>query len=254
MKHFLIVGNWKMNLGPKAAKKFVGQLQHKVDPHTHVINVLCPPFISLPVVSSEAEFDTFRIGAQNIHPADEGAYTGEVSGPMIAEFAQYVIVGHSERRRDFHEDDKLVGQKVAAGIRSGLKVILCVGEKLSDRNEKHSGRVVVDQLHGALAGITADDMKQIVVAYEPVWAIGTGRFATPEEITPVTTIIRQTIEELYGEGASSHLQILYGGSVDGDNCRAYLSLEHIDGLLVGGASLKVSAFSRIIATAQSLAK
>ncbi len=243
-----------MHLGTAEAVALVGRLQKKVEQHTHVTNILCPPFVSLPAVAEAVESDKFKVGAQNLHPADEGAFTGEISGEMLKGLAKYVIVGHSERRRDFHETDKLVGQKVAAGIRNGLKVVLCVGEQLSDRNENHSGRVVVDQLHGALGQVTAEDMRNIIIAYEPVWSIGTGKFAAPDQVIPIVSIIRQTVEELFGEGASSHLQILYGGSVDADNCRVYLKLDNIDGLLVGGASIKPDEFANIIAAAQSLAK
>lgn len=243
-----------MHQGPAEAKTLTERLQEKVTPHTHVTNVLCPPFVSLPAVAETADSDVFKVGAQNLNEQDEGAFTGEVSGSMLKGLAEYVIAGHSERRREFHETDKQIAAKVAAGVRNGLKVILCVGEKLDERHDGHSTRVVVDQLHGALSQVTDEDLVNIVVAYEPVWAIGTGEFAKPEEVTPIVSVIRQTVEELFGESASSRLQILYGGSVDAGNARSYLELDHVSGLLVGGASLKADEFTGIIGAAQELAQ
>lgn len=254
MKHFTIVGNWKMHQGPEAAGRLVGKLQEKVKPHTHVTNVLCPPFVSLPAVAAKAEKDLFRVGAQNLHQDDEGPYTGEVSGPMLKGLAEYVIVGHSERRRYFNETDKLIAQKVAAAIRNELKPILCVGENLDDRHEGHSQRVVVDQLHGCLSQITADELDGVLIAYEPVWAIGTGEFAAPDQVAPVASVIRKTVEELFGEAASASLEILYGGSVNENNAASYLELENINGLLVGGASLNYEQFEGIIDSVAKLSQ
>lgn len=245
-------------MAPGDAAKLVRRMQKKVDPHTHVITVVCPPFVSLPAVAMAAETDKFKVGAQNLHESDEGTYTGEVSGPMLQGLASYVIVGHSERRRYFHENDKQIALKLAAAIRNNLTPVLCIGDNLADREHGHAKRVVVDQLHGCLSQLTAEDMRKIVITYEPVWAISTGdghgHFARPEDVTPMVKIIRETVEELFGEAASGDLKILYGGSANADNCEAYLNLENIDGLLVGGASINPEEFPKIIAKAQSMAK
>ncbi len=252
MKHFTIVGNWKMHQSPEQAERLVRKLQEKAKPQTHVTAVLCPPFISIPAVKKMAEDDLFKLGAQNLNENDEGPNTGEVSGAMLKDLVEYVIVGHSERRQLEHESDKRIAKKVAAALRHGLTPILCVGEKLNDRQDGHARRVVVDQLHTGLSQITAEEVSKLIVAYEPVWAIGTGEFAAPDQVEPVVGVIRQTVEEMFGEGASGSLEILYGGSATPDNVKAYLSLRHISGLLVGGASLNYEQFSEMLATAASL--
>lgn len=252
MKHFTIVGNWKMHQTPEEAATLVDRLQKKVKPHTHVTAVVCPAFVSLPGVAKAVEKDLLRVGAQNIHDQDEGAYTGEVSGPMLKGLAEYVIVGHSERRRG-GETDSEVARKLAAAVRNGLKPILCVGESLTDRHNGHSRRVVNDQLEAGLSQLGADDLRHLKVAYEPVWAIGTGEFATPEQVSEIVKTVRQTLEETFGEAASSQVEVLYGGSVDADNARSYLEIDNVCGLLVGGASLNYEKFNAIIETAQELA-
>ncbi|HUC20633.1 MAG TPA: triose-phosphate isomerase [Candidatus Polarisedimenticolaceae bacterium] len=252
MKHFTIVGNWKMHQTPEQAVRLVARLQEKAKPRTHVTSVLCPPFVSIPAVKAEIQDDLFKLGAQNLNEKDEGAFTGEVSGAMLKELADYVIVGHSERRHYEHETDKRIAKKVAAALRNGLTPILCVGEKLSDKQDGHTRRVVVDQLQGGLSQITGAEIGKVIVAYEPVWAIGTGESAAPDQVEPVVNVIRQTIEEMFGEAASGSLEILYGGSVSPDNVKAYLVIEHINGLLVGGASLNFEQFTAIMDTAASI--
>lgn len=243
-------------MGPAAAVQFVERLGKKVVQHTHVTSVLCPPFVSVPEVFRVAASDIFKVGAQTMHDQDEGAFTGEVSGPMLKGLAQYVILGHSERRRDMHETDKLIAKKVEAALRNGIKPILCIGENLHDREDGHSRRVVNDQLHGCLAQVTAEDLSRILITYEPVWAIsqgdGKGQFASPDDVEYMFTFMRHTIEEMFGEGASAQVQMLYGGSVNPDNCKAYLTLQHCNGLLVGGASVNFEQFAAIINTAQGL--
>jgi triosephosphate isomerase len=254
MRHYTIVGNWKLHQGPGPAARLAENIQKKLKPHTHVTAVVCPPFVSLPAVHEVLEQDLLRLGAQDVSDQDEGAYTGQVSGPMLTEVgAEYVIIGHSERRRYAHETDKQIAAKLAAAVRSGLKPVLCVGEKLGDRHDGHSRRVVVDQLHGALSGLTAEDLSNLLIAYEPVWAIGTGKFAKPEEVTPIVESIRKTLEEMFGEAASSQVEILYGGSSNVDNARAFLELELVDGLLPGGDSLNYEHFAGMVAIAQELA-
>jgi triosephosphate isomerase len=259
VRHFTIVGNWKLHQGPETATRLVENIQKQLKPHTHVTAVVCPPFVSLESVSQVLEKDLLRLGAQNIFDKDEGAYTGEVSGPMLAEVgAEYVIVGHSERRRYAQETDKQIAAKLAAAVRSGLKPILCVGESLHDRQDGHSARVVVDQLQAALSQLTAEDLAQLLIAYEPVWAIsggdGHGQAATPEMVTPLAKAIRRTLEEMFGEPASSQVELLYGGSSNADNAGAFLELELIDGLLPGGDSLNFEHFAKMVAVAQELAK
>lgn len=252
MKHYTIVGNWKMHQTPDQAVRLVKKLQAQAKPHTHVTSVICPPFLSLPYVEKEVQKDLFKLGAQNMHEQDEGAFTGEISGLMLTGMADYVIVGHSERRQHEHETDKRIAKKVAAALRHDITPILCVGEKLSDRQENHARRVVVDQLHGGLSQITSEEVGKLIVAYEPVWAIGSGESATPDQVEPIVNVIRQTIEEMFGEQASGSLEILYGGSVNPDNIKSFLALKHINGALVGGASLNYEQFIAMIETAADL--
>jgi triosephosphate isomerase len=256
MKHYTVVGNWKMHLGPSEAEKLVANLNKKLIQYTHVTPVICPPFISIPNVVKAADEGLMKVGAQNLNAQDEGTYTGEVSGPMIKELAQYVIIGHSERRRNFHETDKDIALKLEAAIRNGLKAIVCIGENLQDRHEGHQKRVINDQLEGALRQISVDDLDDILITYEPVWAISTGdgkgNFAKPEDVAEMLAVIRNSLEEIFGEGASSRVKLLYGGSVNPDDCKAYLKLEHVDGLLVGGASLNYPQFADIINIAADL--
>lgn len=258
MKHFTIVGNWKMHQNPKQAVNLVKRLQKKAKPHTHVTGVVCPPFVDLAPIKEILEDDLLKLGAQDIDDHDEGTYTGQISGPILKGLAEYVIVGHSERRRNQHESDTLIGKKVSAAIRNGITPILCVGEKLSDRQEGLSERVVTDQLTVALSHISDSELKHVIIAYEPVWAIssgdGKGQFATPDKVAPIYQAIRQTVEGLFGEGASSQIKILYGGSVNPDNATSYLAMEHTDGLLVGGASLNYLSFAAIITAAQKQAQ
>lgn len=251
-KHFTIAGNWKMHETPDEAVRLVERLQKKLKPQTHVTTVVCPPFVDLVSAQKVAEKDTLRVGAQNLNAEDEGAFTGEVSGAMLQGLAEYVIVGHSERRHIFHETDKDVAGKVKAAIRNNLKPILCVGETLIEREAGHAQRVVTDQLRGSLAEVSDGDIHNILVAYEPVWAIGTGRAATPKDAAPMATAIRQTLESLFGEGASSAVEILYGGSVTPDNAAAFLEMEDMSGLLVGGASLNYEQFAAIVDAAVQL--
>ncbi len=247
----LIAGNWKMNLGPKEAVTLVKKLQDRVLPKKSVEVVLCPPFLDLVPVKEILDRQKFKLGAQNCHYLDEGAVTGEVSASMLRGLVSYVIIGHSERRVQFNEDDKLIAKKLAAVARNGLRAILCVGENLHQRQSRLSVKVVVDQLTADLSLLTASDVDDLIIAYEPLWAIGTGEFATPEQIEPVISAIHRTVEELYGEGGASGLQVLYGGSVKEDNAKAYLNQEGIDGLLVGGASLNAEEFIGIVKAAQA---
>jgi triosephosphate isomerase len=245
----LIVGNWKMNLNPGEASALVARLENKLAADPQVEVVICPPFIDIYPIAKDLNHAKLYLGSQNIHYLDEGAFTGEISPAMLRGLVKYSIIGHSERRA-MGEDDRLIAKKMSAALRNDILPILCVGETLADRQHSLSTKVVIDQLTADLHELTASDVAQLVVAYEPVWAIGTGKFAKPEEVRPVIQAIRHTIEELYGEAGAAGLRVLYGGSVEPDNCRTYLQISGVDGLLVGGASLNYEEFAKIVKVAQ----
>lgn len=247
----LIVANWKMNFSPGEASMYVHRLASKIMPDPGVEVVICPPFIDIYPISKELDRTRLRLGSQNVHYLDHGAFTGEISPSMLKGMADYAIIGHSERRA-MGEDDRLIAKKVAAAMRNDITPILCIGESLSDREHHLAKKVIVDQLTAGLHELTAADVSQLVIAYEPVWAIGTGKFAMPEEVASAISTIRGAVEDLYGEEGAAGLRVLYGGSVDPDNCAAYLRLQGVDGLLVGGASLNYEDFAKIVKKAQSL--
>jgi triosephosphate isomerase len=244
----LIVGNWKMNLNPHEAGVLVKRLDEKIEaaPGTEV--VLCAPFIDLVPLALEVNHHKFKLGAQNLHYLDHGAYTGEISGAMLKGLVEYVLVGHSERRA-MGETDEVIAKKLAAALRNELTPVLCVGETLNDREHNLTKKVVVDQLTTDLAQLTAEDISKIVIAYEPVWAIGAGTPATPEQIAPQIRTIRSTVEELYGE-ESAGVRVIYGASVAAEFVRTILSIDGVEGLLPGGASLNYEEFSKIVTSAQ----
>jgi triosephosphate isomerase (TIM) len=254
----LIVANWKMNLGPAAATLLVKRLEQKIEPQPGVEVVICPPFVDLVPLARELDRSKLALGAQTIHEADSGPFTGEISAPMLDGLATYVIIGHSERRA-LGETDHQIARKLAAAIRNGLTPVLCIGENLIDRQHGLAGKVVTDQLTADLHELTAPDVAKIVIAYEPVWSINHHdgkpvKHALPEDVKSAYTAMRTTLEELYGEEGTSGVRLLYGGSVDPDHCRAYLEMPHVEGLLVGTSSLNYEDFAKIIATAQKLAK
>ncbi len=240
----LIVGNWKMNLNVKQSLTLLERLQKHIQKPTAEV-VLCPNFISLELVSAKAYHSKFKIGAQNINDKDEGAYTGEVSGPMIKGMAEYCIIGHSERRIHFGETNELISLKVAAAIRNGIIPILCVGENLHQREEGLAQRTVTDQLEADLSEITSKEVSKVVIAYEPVWAIGTGENASTHDVEKMMQTIRRFLINKYQARVVVGIKLLYGGSVNSDNASAYLNAENCDGLLVGGASLNYRQFSKI---------
>lgn len=244
----LVVGNWKEHFNPGAASAYYNKLAKLVDANDDVDVVLCPPMLNVYALSRELDEKKFKLGAQNLYSEDAGPYTGETSAAMLKGIVDYAIVGHSERRHIFGEANLMIAKKVAAAIRNKITPILCIGETLLERSDELTSRVVVDQLTVGLHFVTKEDLEDLVIAYEPVWAIGTGQFAKPDDVIPVAKLIRKTIEELYGEDAKIP-PILYGGSVDPHNAAAYLALADIDGLLVGGASVNAEQFSRIVATA-----
>ncbi len=247
----LVVGNWKMNLGPDEAVKLAERLKTVAKPTGKVEVAVCPPALDLVPVAGVLKDSGIKVGAQNVNAADSGAYTGEISAAMLKGVADYVIVGHSERRAMGETPDG-VGAKTAAAVRNGLTPIVCVGEKLLDRQHGAAKQVVHDQLVAGMDHLTAEEVSGVVVAYEPVWAIGTGEFARPDDVRPVIAAIRSTIEELYGATGAAGLRVLYGGSVTADNAAMYVRDAGADGLLVGGASLKSEEFGGIIQTVQAV--
>jgi len=252
----LIAGNWKMNLNHLEAIALVQKLAFSLkDQHFAATDVaVIPPFVDLRSVQSLIDGDRLLItyGAQDISPHDSGAYTGDISGPMLAKIGcTFVLAGHSERRQYHAEDDAVVNSKVVAAYRNGLTPILCVGEPLHVRQANGHLQHCTHQLDGALAGITAEQAESIVIAYEPVWAIGTGEVATPEDAQEVCGMIRERLGELYSPELAAGVRILYGGSVKSTNATELLAQPDVDGALVGGASLDATEFAGICVAAAS---
>ncbi|HHW30982.1 MAG TPA: triose-phosphate isomerase [Clostridiaceae bacterium] len=242
----LIAGNWKMNMTPKEAVEFVSALKDKVSNAVAEVAV-CVPFTSIEGVKKAVEGTNIKVGAQNMFYEEKGAYTGEISGPMLKELGvEYVIIGHSERRQYFAETDETVNKKVHAAFKYGLKPIICVGESLTQREQGVTEDLVRYQVKIALKDLTEAQAKNIVIAYEPIWAIGTGRTATSEQANEVCKAIRNTIKELYGEEIAEEVRIQYGGSITAANAQELFSMSDIDGGLVGGASLKLDDFTKIV--------
>lgn len=246
MRKPIIAGNWKMYKTVGEAVNFVDAFKEKTAGLSGVEMVLCPPFTALAAVARRLAGSGIELGAQNMHWAPEGAYTGEIAPGMLREIGcKYVILGHSERRQYFGETDELVHKKVRAALEHGLAPIVCVGERLEERESGQTEAVVRRQVEGALAGLAPQQVAGLVVAYEPVWAIGTGKTATPEDADSVHAYCRQVLASLYGEAEAKKMCIQYGGSVKADNAAALMAKPNIDGALVGGASLKVESFAPI---------
>lgn len=254
MKRTLIVGNWKMNLNASQASLLLHRLHERIKIHRDIEVVLAPSMLVLQPLSVQIDRRKFRLAAQNAYFKDEGAFTGEVSFNMLRELVHYVIVGHSERRIYFNESLDVVRDKVSAAVRNGITPILCVGETRQERREGETRQVLHDQVTTALANLTAGDIKSIVIAYEPVWAISTfeGELAKPDEVQKAIEFIRHQIKELYGVKAAEAVRVLYGGSIDDQIARGYLEIEGCDGALVGGASLNYHKFAGIVAAAYRL--
>ena len=245
----VIAGNWKMNMTPDEAKATIEEMKPLVaDADCDVI--LCVPYIDVYAAQEAAAGSNIQIGVENVHWAEKGAFTGEVSAPMLKAIGvKYVIIGHSERRQYFGETDETVNQRVRAALNSGLTVILCVGELLEQRDQGITEEIVRKQTKVALQGVSAEEMKQIIIAYEPVWAIGTGRTATPEQANEVNAQIRKCICELYGEDVAKATTIQYGGSMNAKNAEELVAQPDVDRGLIGGASLKAVDFSVIVKAA-----
>jgi len=254
MSKTLIVGNWKMHLNTHQASLYVHKLAKKVSVHRDVEVVLCPSILVLQPISLQVRPRQFRLGAQNAHWRDEGAFTGEVSATMLRGLVKYIIVGHSERRHVFHETDKDIRAKVQAVVRNGIRPILCVGETAEERADDETVHVLHDQVVGGLANVTSEEIAEIVIAYEPVWAIGTGDNASADDVQKAVKVIRRNVSSLYGEAAVEKLRVLYGGSVSAHNAADYLAIPGIDGLLVGGASLQADAFAGMVEAAHKQTK
>jgi len=248
----LIIGNWKMNLNVHEASLFLHQLAPLVKTHRSVEVVLAPTTLALQTLSLQVNHRQFKLAAQNFYWRDHGAYTGEVSATQLRGIVQYGLVGHSERRHVFNESDKDIRAKVQAAIRNEIRPVLCVGETAGERASGETNDVINDQLLGGLANVTSDELEQVVIAYEPVWAIGTGDNALPHDVTEAIRGIRHQIRHLYGQAAAESIQVLYGGSVKAETAAGYLELPEVDGLLIGGASLDAHAFSDIIEKAYKL--
>jgi triosephosphate isomerase len=251
MRTPIIAGNWKMNKTEAEALSLVRVLMQWVRSYSDVEVLICPPFTSLSTLYKLLVSSPIQLGAQNISDQPSGAYTGEISGAMAAEFCTHVILGHSERRAYYGEDNGLINRKLHAAISVGLTPVLCVGEVLAERDAGTAAAVINQQLKEGLAGIHLDDPEKIVIAYEPVWAIGTGRSASPGEITElIASVIRPTLSGLWGDPISQGIRVLYGGSVNSSNAGGFFSTAEIDGALVGGASLTAEKFLGIIEKTQ----
>ena len=240
----IIAGNWKMNTTVDEAVALVRDMLGGLEDIGGVEKVVCPPFVSLAEVKPVLEKSSVKLGAQNLHFEEKGAYTGEVSPVMLARMCEYVIVGHSERRQYFGETDEIVNRKVKAALKFNLKPIMCVGETLGENEAGKTEEVVTRQVKKGLAGI--DKAIGLVIAYEPIWAIGTGKAATGKQANATIGLIRRTVGELYGADVAQGLRIQYGGSVTGANIVEFISQPEIDGGLVGGASLKAVDFVSIV--------
>lgn len=253
MRTYIIAGNWKMNLGPTSAREFAASLLEqdavRAALSTEHSVLVCPPFVSIQSAAEVCSGSGLHVGAQDCHAEPKGAYTGDVSATMLSELGcTWVIVGHSERRRDHHETNDVIGKKALAALKCGIRPIICVGESLEDRQRDATQQVVTEQLEQIARSIGADALQKCVIAYEPIWAIGTGLAASPEQAQEVHSWIRQTLS---AHGGTS-VPILYGGSVTDANAPDLFQQPDIDGALIGGASLNATSFAGIVQAALTL--
>ena len=247
----IIAGNWKMNLKPSDVGPYASALKAGLPADRSTEIVICAPAIDIPACAQQFRRTRVRVGAQNLYPAASGAYTGELSGPMLADAGcKYVILGHSERRA-MGESDQFVRDKVLSALEFGLRPILCVGESLDERDADQTEAVLTRQLHAVLSSLDASSLKKLVVAYEPIWAIGTGRTATPDQAQAVCQHLRSLVRARFGAAAARGISILYGGSMNETNAAELLAMPDIDGGLIGGASLVPDRFLAIIQAANS---
>lgn len=247
MRKTIIAGNWKMNKTNKEAVEMLTELKEIVKGIDSVGIVIGAPFTALSDAVKAVAGSNIKIAAENVYPKESGAYTGEVSPVMLKEIGvEYVILGHSERREYFKESDEFINEKVKCVLAHGMTPILCIGEKLEDREAGRTNDVNKTQINGGLAGLTAEEAKKVVIAYEPVWAIGTGKTATPEIAEETHKAIREELERMFGEEVANEITIQYGGSMKPENAQELLAQADIDGGLIGGASLKAQDFSKIV--------
>ena len=246
MRKKIIAGNWKMNMLPNEAIGYIDELAQLVK-NTENEVILCVPYIDLFYSLLTAQETNIHIGAQNMHYEETGAYTGEVSGSMLKSInVEYVIIGHSERRQYYNETDDSVNKKVKSALKNGLNPIMCVGETLEEREAGKTEKIITSQTKKGLEGLTNEEIENTIIAYEPIWAIGTGKTATNEDANNSIKAIREEIAKIYGNELANNVHILYGGSVKSSNAKELFEMSDIDGGLVGGASLKADEFSKII--------
>lgn len=246
MRRKVIAGNWKMNMLPNEAINFINKLVPLVE-NTENEVVLCVPFTDLFYTLLHTQETNIKVGAQNMHYEEKGAYTGEISPSMLSSIkVEYVIIGHSERRQYFNETDETVNKKVKAAFENNLKPIVCVGETLKQREENRTEEIITNQTALALEGLTDNQVENTIIAYEPIWAIGTGKTATAEDANNSIKAIRNKISQIYGQNVADRVIIQYGGSVKSTNCKELFNMSDIDGGLVGGASLDPEEFAKIV--------
>ena len=247
----VIAGNWKMNMTPAEAEKLISELKPMVEGKNGCDIVVCVPFVDICTAVNATKGTNIKVGAQNVHFKKNGAYTGEISADMLKEVgAEYVVIGHSERRQYFGETDETVNLRLKAALEAGITPILCVGEVLTEREQGVTSEVVSLQTKIALLDVDADNVKKVIIAYEPVWAIGTGKTATSDQADEVCGIIRNVLADKYGSDVAEAVTIQYGGSMKPDNAAELLAKYHVDGGLIGGASLKAADFTAIVDAAQ----
>ena len=251
MRRYVIAGNWKMNFTPSEATAFINEIKPLVEGKNNCDIIFCAPFVTIGAAMEAAKGSNIKIGAQNVHFEEKGAFTGEISAKMLKEIGvEYVIIGHSERRQYFGETDYTVNLRTKAALAAGLKVLLCLGEVKEERLAGITNEVVGMQTKLDLAGISAEELKNVIIAYEPVWAIGTGLTATPEQADETCGVIRDVVADLYGREVAEELIIQYGGSMNDKNAAELLSKTNVDGGLIGGASLVAEKFNAIVDAAQ----
>jgi len=247
MRKRFVAGNWKMNKTVDDAKEYTKLIKKYTEGYTQVIDIiLCVPYTLLQTVHDEMKGKNIKVGAQNIYQEEMGAYTGEISADMVKDFAEYVIIGHSERRTYFKEDNADINKKIKLALKKGLKVIFCLGELETERKTGKYKDAIETQFREGLNLVNIDKLDNIIIAYEPVWAIGTGQTATPEQAQEIHKFLRSLVEDIYSKKAAEKIRIIYGGSVNPDNAKDILDMPDIDGCLPGGASLDPMKFSKII--------
>lgn len=248
-RRIMIAGNWKEHFTVAQASIFLNKVESTVRNRQSVEVVLIPNVLTLQPLSVQLDRRKFRLGAQDGYHVDAGAYTGEVSMAMLRDLVHYVLVGHSERRHVFNENDDVAAKKMQAAVRNGIMPILCVGETLQERLAGETNQILHNQITAGLMHLTSREVGASVIAYEPVWAIGTGEFAKPDQVETAISYIRKQVEHIHGPRAAQHVRVLYGGSVDDHNVKSYLDIPNCDGALVGGASLNHHKFAAIVESA-----